>query len=138
MSNVETGDVLRQQRIILIHEDVFIAQYLADVIAQSGAVVVRPVIRPNGSDIDAALVNGAALVLSDTAPHRDNIVRSATEQRLALLIVRSAQRSSTLAITDRVLTVPFAGFQVVDMLRGLLDQGEVTKTVAAGSCSHER
>jgi hypothetical protein len=134
MPDGETGDVLRQRRIILIHEDAFIAQYLADVIAQSGGVVTRPI----GPDVGAALADGAALVLSDTALHRDDLVRSATEQRLPFVIVRSAQRNATLATTDRVLTVPFAGFQVVDMLRGLLDQRETESPITAASGSHER
>ena len=132
MGSGERGDVLQRQHIVLIHEDTFVAQYLADVITQSGGVVTRPV----GAEIDAALLDGAALVLGDTAPQRDLVLAKAGELQLPLLIVRSAQRYLTLATTDRVLTVPFAGFQVVEVLCELLQHQGVPEASSAGPRLH--
>lgn len=132
MASGERGDVLQRQHIVLIHEDAFVAQYLADVIAQSGGVVTRPI----GLEIDAALSDSAALVLSDTAPQRDLVLARTSELGLPLLIVRSAQRCLTIATTDRVLTVPFAGFQVVEVLCELLQQPGAPRSSPPGSRQH--
>lgn len=120
--------MLQRQHIVLIHEDAFVAEYLAEVITQSGGVVTRPF----AAHVDAALMDGAALVLSDTAPQRDIVLARAGELGLPLLIVRSAKQCLTLATTDRVLTVPFAGFQVVEVLCDLLRR-DVREPSSSGS-----
>lgn len=119
MTGEATGELLRRRHILLIHEDAFIGRYLAEVIMRSGGTVTHLLRVATGAAPFDTTLPPCALVLSDTAPAGD-VVAAAAERGLPFIIVRSAQRACAVAPTEHVLTAPFAGFQVVELLHHML------------------
>jgi hypothetical protein len=122
MLGAYVGDMLRQRHVVIVHEDAFVARYLADVIVRSGATVTHPAAAGDGASL-AIEATASAIVLSDTAPGGDAITNFAAEHGLPLVIVRSTPRAYPASTDDRTLTAPFAAFQVVERLRDLLVEG---------------
>jgi hypothetical protein len=113
------------RQVILVHEDAFFSAYLGDVIAASGATVVG--IFPLAVEGAAFLERDpppCALVLSTGVGNYDVVARAAVARGVAMLLAQPARPprgvSPQTAIRHPVLTMPFAGFQVVDALHGLL------------------
>jgi hypothetical protein len=120
MLGAYVGDMLRQRHVVIVHEDAFVARYLADVIVRSGATVAQPVAAVGGEALLDFGATASAIVLSDTAPGGDAIADFAAKHGLPLVIVRSTPRAYPALADDRTLTAPFAAFQVVELLRDLL------------------
>ncbi|MGR6329588.1 hypothetical protein ACU5AX_11025 [Sphingomonas sp. XXL09] len=136
MTGEAMGGLLRRRHILLIHEDAFIGRYLAEVIMRSGGTVTHlPGVTAGAAPFDILLL-ACALVLSDTAPASDAVAAAAAERGLPFAIVRSAQRACAVAPTEHVLTAPFAGFQVVELLHHMLERQEPAIGTAADRPRH--
>lgn len=136
MTGGAAGELLRRH-ILLIHEDAFIGRYLAEVIVRSGGTVTHLLRVETGAAPFDTTLPPCALVLSDTASAGDAVAAAAAECGLPFVIVRSAQRACAVAPTEHVLTAPFAGFQVVELLHHILERQEsASKPPAADRPCH--
>ena len=119
------GGTLCGRRVALVHEDAFFGAYLADVIAANGATIVGVVaLASEGTALLDHDPPPCVLVLSTGVRDHDAVARVAVARQVAMLVVQPARprggSSPHLAACPPGLTMPFAGFQVVDALLRLL------------------
>lgn len=122
MATPPMRDTLRGRRVLIVHEDAFFSGYITDVLADNGATIVGPV---SSARQGLALLNddprACALVFSRMVHDDDTVAFLAATREMAMLVVQPARLGSPwFAHHHAVLTMPFAGFQVVDALHRLL------------------
>jgi len=115
------GGTLCGKRVVLVHEDAFFGAYLADVIAANGATIVGVVaLASEGTALLDHDPPPCVLVLSTGVRDHDVVARVAEVRQVAILLVQPVRPhdglSLHIAACPPVLTMPFAGFQVVDAI----------------------
>ena len=110
------------RRVLIVHDNGFQGQYLADVVAGSGAMVLGPTA---SADIALASVENehplSALVLSSAVLGTQAIARAALSRGIPVVCVQPASEAPMVPVlAGAVLTTPFGGFQVVDALADVL------------------
>ena len=118
MAGEHSRVALNGVRVLLVHENAFQGQYLADVIADAGATLVGPIV--SARQAIASLEHDgpwSALVLSSGVDGGGAVAGIGAELGVALLYVQSApSAASPPPSARRVMSTPFAGFQVVEAL----------------------
>jgi len=123
---MQHADALRGRTVLIVHEDPFRRDYLADVLRAAGATVAEPACDANAARRRIGTTDADAMVLSRTTGGAATpaLLAAARARDIVTLIVQLA------APVDGVdpgpgpgvaaLTAPYGGFQVADALAGLL------------------
>ena len=114
--------VLRGRTVLVIHEERFRGEYLAEVLRGADATVAGPVeTASTGIALLATMERGAVMVLSSSITGSEALFERAAAKSLATLLVHPPRTTSPIATaTLPYLASPYAGFQVVEALARLL------------------
>jgi len=122
---------LAGRRVVLVEENAFLAGYLATVLREAGLEVLGPA----GSVVEANALLAAAQPMPDAAVISADVFEAEAFSGAAalvdagvpiLLTARRAQTPKASGIAHSILVAPFAGYQVVDHVRRVLQAAPAT------------